>query len=126
MQGILVPGTFCSFSRSNLGRGPVGGLAVAFVARYTHGPLRPDGRVAMQRTANPCTSVRFRLGPPYPRWDCKSPDESSHSRDRLTGLPVSDCSSDGFSGFRPTAVGLSHFVGPRVTLDFSTAQRRFG
>src|SRR3954447_11332725 len=25
---------------------------------------RPGGRVVMQRTANPCTSVRFRPGPP--------------------------------------------------------------
>src|SRR5690606_12706918 len=27
-------------------------------------PLRPDGGVVTQRTANPCTPVRFRLGPP--------------------------------------------------------------
>ena len=25
----------------------------------------PDGGVVTQRTANPCTPVRFRLGPPY-------------------------------------------------------------
>src|ERR1700712_6040239 len=28
------------------------------------GSLRPDGGVVTQRTANPCTPVRFRLGPP--------------------------------------------------------------
>ena len=28
---------------------------------------RPDGRVAMQRTANPRTAVRFRLRPPLPK-----------------------------------------------------------
>src|SRR3982751_1659126 len=27
-------------------------------------PSRPDGGVVTQRTANPCTPVRFRLGPP--------------------------------------------------------------
>src|SRR5690606_10289512 len=27
---------------------------------------RPDGGVVTQRTANPCTPVRFRLGPPLP------------------------------------------------------------
>src|SRR5688500_6662400 len=27
-------------------------------------PRRPDGGVVTQRTANPCTPVRFRLGPP--------------------------------------------------------------
>jgi hypothetical protein len=29
--------------------------------------IRPDGGVVTQRTANPCTPVRFRLGPPLPR-----------------------------------------------------------
>ena len=29
-------------------------------------PPRPDGGVVTQRTANPCTPVRFRLGPPTP------------------------------------------------------------
>ena len=30
-------------------------------------PTRPGGRVVMQRTANPFTSVRFRPGPPHQR-----------------------------------------------------------
>ena len=29
------------------------------------GAIRPDGGVVTQRIANPCTPVRFRLGPPY-------------------------------------------------------------
>src|ERR1051325_6155132 len=34
-------------------------------ARRLYQPCpRPDGRVAMQRTANPCTAVRFRFRPP--------------------------------------------------------------
>src|SRR5688500_11831264 len=40
---------------------------------------RPDGGVVTQRTANPCTPVRFRLGPPF-----QLPDASKD----VHGMPV--------------------------------------
>ena len=46
--------------RSSGGRG---GLTIGQKAAERQ-PLRPDGGVVTQRTANPCTPVQFRLGPP--------------------------------------------------------------
>ena len=54
-------------------------------AILTKCPPRPDGGVVTQRTANPCTPVRFRLGPPLllnPVTD-KSPPRSRLSQVRL-------------------------------------------
>ena len=40
------------------------GLTYSRSSRISEVPPRPDGGVVTQRTANPCTPVRFRLGPP--------------------------------------------------------------
>ena len=37
---------------------------VPAIENHTIAAGRPDGGVVTQRTANPCTPVRFRLGPP--------------------------------------------------------------
>ena len=54
------------FARTRPGELTCGGDSLFMRSRtgYWQGRHRPGGRVAMQRTANPCTSVRFRPGPP--------------------------------------------------------------
>src|SRR6185369_6672361 len=54
--------TWCGFWVRQGGTSPLTALPARHKGR--HSLSRPDGGVVTQRTANPCTPVRFRLGPP--------------------------------------------------------------
>src|SRR6185295_17679277 len=55
--------TWCGFWVRQGGTSPLTALPARHKGR--HSLSRPDGGVVTQRTANPCTPVRFRLGPPF-------------------------------------------------------------